>query len=57
MAEQGSRMTIPTMVFDEREGSYFASLHNDPLVVEIKVVSAIVCRILINTGSLVDIII
>ncbi|KAJ8421160.1 hypothetical protein Cgig2_018001 [Carnegiea gigantea] len=55
-AERGSRVIVPTIVFDGREGPYFASSHNDPLVVEMKVASAIVRRILINTFSSVDII-
>ncbi|KAJ8430349.1 hypothetical protein Cgig2_021626 [Carnegiea gigantea] len=42
MAEQGSRVMAPTMVFDEREGSHFTSPHNNPLVVELKVASALI---------------
>ncbi|KAJ8440419.1 hypothetical protein Cgig2_017652 [Carnegiea gigantea] len=34
-------MTIPTMVLGGREAAHFASPHNDPLVVEMKVASAI----------------
>ncbi|KAJ8434506.1 hypothetical protein Cgig2_001559 [Carnegiea gigantea] len=45
------------MVFREGEVPHFASPHNDPLVVEMKVASAIVRRILIDTGSSIDIII
>jgi len=43
MAEQGSRVTVPTMVFDGHEGPYFASPQNDLLVVELKVASALIC--------------
>ncbi|KAJ8434188.1 hypothetical protein Cgig2_004659 [Carnegiea gigantea] len=55
-AEQGSRITVPTMVFGGGQDPHFTSPHNDPLVVERKVASAIVRRILIDTGSSVDII-
>ncbi|KAJ8433717.1 LOW QUALITY PROTEIN: hypothetical protein Cgig2_004346 [Carnegiea gigantea] len=41
--------TVPTV------GSHFTSPHNNPLVVERKVASAIIRSILIDTGSLVDI--
>ena len=41
-AKQGSRVTVPTIVFDGCEGPYFTSPHNGPLVVELKVASAIV---------------
>ncbi|KAJ8435270.1 hypothetical protein Cgig2_026009 [Carnegiea gigantea] len=44
------------MVFGGREASRFASPHNNPLVVEMKVASAIVQRILIGTRSSMDII-
>ncbi|KAJ8451468.1 hypothetical protein Cgig2_017859 [Carnegiea gigantea] len=54
--EQGARVTVLTIVFGGREAPRFASPHNGPLVVEMKVVSTIVRRILINTGSSVDII-
>ncbi|KAJ8427828.1 hypothetical protein Cgig2_001639 [Carnegiea gigantea] len=36
-AEQSSQITVPTMVFDGEKGPCFTSLHNDPLVVEMKV--------------------
>ncbi|KAJ8428754.1 LOW QUALITY PROTEIN: hypothetical protein Cgig2_003068 [Carnegiea gigantea] len=55
-AKQGSGITVPTMVFRGGEGPRFTSPHNDLLVVEMKVASAIVRRILINAGSSVDII-
>ncbi|KAJ8433819.1 hypothetical protein Cgig2_017889 [Carnegiea gigantea] len=55
-AERGSHVTVPTMVFSGEQGAHFTSSHNDPLVVEIKVASAIIRRILIDTGSFVDII-
>jgi len=54
--EQGSCITAPTMVFGGKDAPRFASPHNDPLVVEMKVASAIVRRILVDTGSSVDII-
>jgi len=44
------------MVFDGREFLHFTLPHKDPLVVKMKVASAIVQRILIDTGSSVDII-
>ena len=44
------------MVFDGHEGPYLTSPHNNPLVVELKVVSALIRRILIDTGSSMDII-
>jgi len=50
-------VTVPTMVLGGGEAPHFASPHNDPLVVEMKVASAIVRRILINMGSSMDIII
>ncbi|KAJ8449200.1 LOW QUALITY PROTEIN: hypothetical protein Cgig2_027202 [Carnegiea gigantea] len=37
-AEQGPRVTAPTMVFGGKEAPQCASLHNDPLVVEMKLV-------------------
>ncbi|KAJ8426185.1 hypothetical protein Cgig2_010822 [Carnegiea gigantea] len=55
-AEQGDCVTAATMVFGGREARCFASLHNDPLVVEMKVANAVIRRILIYTGSSVDII-
>ncbi|KAJ8424279.1 hypothetical protein Cgig2_011180 [Carnegiea gigantea] len=54
--EQGTRVTVPAKVFSGREAPRFASPHNDPLVVEMKIASAIVRRILIDTGSSMDII-
>ncbi|KAJ8431038.1 LOW QUALITY PROTEIN: hypothetical protein Cgig2_022980 [Carnegiea gigantea] len=35
-AEQGSHVTVPTMVFGGEQGPRFTSLHNDPLVVGMK---------------------
>ncbi|KAJ8441379.1 LOW QUALITY PROTEIN: hypothetical protein Cgig2_009087 [Carnegiea gigantea] len=52
--EQGPRIMVTTMVFGGKEAPRFASPHNDPLVVEMKIASAI--RILIDTGSSTDII-
>ncbi|KAJ8429446.1 hypothetical protein Cgig2_015298 [Carnegiea gigantea] len=52
----GHRVTVSTMLFDGREDPHFTSPHNDTLVVELKVVNALVRRILIDTGSSVDII-
>ncbi|KAJ8438791.1 hypothetical protein Cgig2_023825 [Carnegiea gigantea] len=40
--EQGSSITLPTMVFGGKEAPRFASPYNDPLVVEMKIASAIV---------------
>ncbi|KAJ8430169.1 LOW QUALITY PROTEIN: hypothetical protein Cgig2_028055 [Carnegiea gigantea] len=37
-----NRGAVPNDVFDGRDGSHFTSPHNDPLVVEMKVASAIV---------------
>ncbi|KAJ8425074.1 hypothetical protein Cgig2_027952 [Carnegiea gigantea] len=54
--EQRPRVIVPTMVFGGKEASRCASPHNDPLVVEMKIASAIVQQILIDMGSLVDII-
>ena len=49
-------LTAPTMVFGGKDAPRFAFPHNDPLDVEMKIASAIVRRILIDTGSSVDII-
>ena len=56
MTELEARMMVLTMVFGGKEALRFASLHNDPLVVEMKIASAIVWRILIDMGSSVSII-
>ncbi|KAJ8433202.1 hypothetical protein Cgig2_004334 [Carnegiea gigantea] len=56
MAEQGSYITVPTMILNEWEGPYFSLPHNDPLVVKLKVANALICWILINTESSIDII-
>jgi len=40
--EEGSRVTVPTMVFGGGDNPHFTSPHNDPLVVEITVASTIV---------------
>ncbi|KAJ8436468.1 hypothetical protein Cgig2_000453 [Carnegiea gigantea] len=53
---QRTHVTVSTMVFGGREAAHFTSPHNDPLVVEMKVASAIVRKILIDTESFVDII-
>ncbi|KAJ8428850.1 hypothetical protein Cgig2_003398 [Carnegiea gigantea] len=55
-AQQGSQVTVPTMMFGGAKKPHFTSSHNDPLVAEMKAASAIVRRILIDTGSTVDII-
>ncbi|KAJ8431003.1 hypothetical protein Cgig2_025685 [Carnegiea gigantea] len=52
----GPRTIVPIVVFGGKEAPRFASPHNDPLVVEMKITSAIVRRNLIDTGSSVDII-
>ncbi|KAJ8428700.1 hypothetical protein Cgig2_018480 [Carnegiea gigantea] len=54
--DQGPCIAAPTMVFGGKDAREFASPHNDPLVVEMKIPSAIVRRILVDTGSYVDII-
>ncbi|KAJ8420466.1 hypothetical protein Cgig2_010852 [Carnegiea gigantea] len=54
--EQGSCITAPTMMFGGKDAPRFASPYNGPLVVEMKIGSAIVRQILIFTGSSVDII-
>ncbi|KAJ8430519.1 hypothetical protein Cgig2_012918 [Carnegiea gigantea] len=51
--EQAPRVTIPTMVFGGKKVPRFAP-HNDPLVIEMKIASAIVRLILIDTGSSID---
>ncbi|KAJ8428550.1 hypothetical protein Cgig2_030253 [Carnegiea gigantea] len=55
-AEQGSRVIVPTLVFDKSEGLNFTLPHDDLLVVGMKVASTIVRKILIDTRSSVDII-
>ncbi|KAJ8426090.1 hypothetical protein Cgig2_006571 [Carnegiea gigantea] len=52
----GSRVIVPTMVFGGEQRPHFTSLRNGPLVVEMKVASAIIQRIFIDIGSSVDII-
>ncbi|KAJ8423578.1 LOW QUALITY PROTEIN: hypothetical protein Cgig2_002907 [Carnegiea gigantea] len=54
--EQGLRITVPTMVFGRKKAPRFTSPHNEPLVVEMKIASAIIRGILIDTESYVDII-
>ncbi|KAJ8424731.1 hypothetical protein Cgig2_010031 [Carnegiea gigantea] len=44
--KQGTRITVPTMVFGGKEAPRFTSLHNDPLLIEMKIAS----------GSFIDII-
>ncbi|KAJ8420089.1 LOW QUALITY PROTEIN: hypothetical protein Cgig2_002030 [Carnegiea gigantea] len=56
MTEQGPHLIAPTMVFGAKEAPHFAFPHNDPLVVEMKIARAIVRRILVDTGSSIDII-
>ncbi|KAJ8428714.1 hypothetical protein Cgig2_028197 [Carnegiea gigantea] len=50
-AEQGNRVTMPTVVFSEEQGPRFTTPHDDPLLAEMKVASAIVWRIPIDTES------
>ena len=50
------RVTVPTMMFGDKEALHFASPHNDPFVVEMKITSAIIWGILVDVGSSVDII-
>ncbi|KAJ8424441.1 hypothetical protein Cgig2_003899 [Carnegiea gigantea] len=54
-AEQSNRITVPIMVLGRGERPLFTSPYNDLLVVEIKVASTIVRRILIDIGSFMDI--
>ncbi|KAJ8422514.1 hypothetical protein Cgig2_028271 [Carnegiea gigantea] len=44
MAEQGNRIMVPTITFDGHEGQHCSSLHNDSLVVKLKVANALVHR-------------
>ncbi|KAJ8434793.1 hypothetical protein Cgig2_033743 [Carnegiea gigantea] len=48
---EGPCVAAPTMVFGGKDAPKFASPHNDPLVVEMKIASAIVGRILVDTGN------
>ncbi|KAJ8438626.1 hypothetical protein Cgig2_017964 [Carnegiea gigantea] len=50
------RIIVPTMVFGGGEDLRFTSPYNDPLVIEMKVASAIVWRILVDMESSMDII-
>ena len=54
--EQKPSFTAPTMVFGGKDAPRLATSHNDPLVVEMKIANAVVRRILVDTGSSVDII-
>ena len=54
--EQKSSLTAPTMVFGGKDAPRLATPHNDPLVVEMKIANTVVRRILVDTGSSVDII-
>ena len=47
---------MPTMTFSGAESYPIMTAHDDPLVIELKVASALVYRILIDTGSSADII-
>lgn len=55
-AESGGMVSVPIMIFSGVEGHPVATSHNDPLVVELKVASALVRKILIHTRSSADII-
>ncbi|KAJ8432365.1 hypothetical protein Cgig2_014984 [Carnegiea gigantea] len=46
---EGTCITVPTMVFGGKEAPRFASPHNEPLVVEMKIASAIVRSVNIIT--------
>ncbi|KAJ8428566.1 hypothetical protein Cgig2_000430 [Carnegiea gigantea] len=54
-AEQGTRVTVPAMVFGGKDAPRFTSLHNDPLVVEMKVASEVnpigMIRLHLNLGD------
>ncbi|KAJ8427592.1 LOW QUALITY PROTEIN: hypothetical protein Cgig2_032780 [Carnegiea gigantea] len=56
VGDAGSCITVPTMVFDGREGLHFSSPYTDPLVVELKVTNTLVHQIKIDTGSSIEII-
>ncbi|KAJ8444754.1 hypothetical protein Cgig2_033762 [Carnegiea gigantea] len=52
-ASSRSIVSVPTMTFGAIEGRPIVTLQNDPFVVELKVVSALVRRILIDSRKLV----
>ncbi|KAJ8439295.1 LOW QUALITY PROTEIN: hypothetical protein Cgig2_018072 [Carnegiea gigantea] len=56
IVEQGSRITVPTIVFHCQEGPHLLSPHTNPLVVELKVANALIHQILIDTEKSIEII-
>ncbi|KAJ8422027.1 hypothetical protein Cgig2_029407 [Carnegiea gigantea] len=54
--ESGTPKCIHIMTFSRFEGRPIMAPHDDPLVIALKVVSALVCRILIDTGMSANII-
>ncbi|KAJ8433874.1 hypothetical protein Cgig2_021257 [Carnegiea gigantea] len=55
-SEQGACTTVPIMVFGGKEALRFTSPHNDPLVVEMKIASAAIRRIMIDASNSIGII-
>jgi len=55
-AENGGTVSMPTMTFSRTEGSPITTPHDDPLVVELKVATTLVHRILHDIGNSADII-
>ncbi|KAJ8437734.1 LOW QUALITY PROTEIN: hypothetical protein Cgig2_001081 [Carnegiea gigantea] len=56
VAEIGDPVTIPTMIFNRREGCSFSFRHDNLMVIELKVTSALMHKILIDARSSADII-
>jgi len=54
--KHGKCINVPTMIFDRHKGQQFCFLHNNPLILELKVANALMRQIVINTGSSTDII-
>ncbi|KAJ8432616.1 hypothetical protein Cgig2_032897 [Carnegiea gigantea] len=54
--KQGALVTTPIITFSESKGHPVMAPFDDPVVIELKVASALVCRILIDTKNSVDII-
>ncbi|KAJ8422474.1 hypothetical protein Cgig2_016076 [Carnegiea gigantea] len=54
--KQGAPVTTPIITFSESKGRPVMAPFDDPVVIELKVASALVCRILIDTKNSVDII-
>lgn len=52
----GYTLTIPTMTFSTKDARPMVTPHEDPLVIEVKIYRKTIRRVLIDTGSSVDII-